>query len=85
MGKHDRDTIKKTTGYSLKHIMKARPTQAIHRLIEGSVYSPLPVTDRGDRPKRITNISSNPGCDPGVSVRVEYIDGTACYTIMPKA
>ena len=85
MGKHDRDAIKKTTGYSLEHIMKARPTQAIRRLIEGSVYSPLPVTDRGDRPKRMASVSSNPGRDPGVPVRVEYADGTAYYTIMPKA
>ena len=84
MGKHDRDATKKTTGHSLEHTIEARLTQAIRRLIEGSVYSPLPVTDRGDRPKRIASVSSNPGRDPGVPVRVEYVDGTACYTIILK-
>ena len=84
MGKYDRDATKKTTGHSLEHTMEARPTQAIRRLIEGSVYSPLPVTDRDDRPKRMANISLNPGRDPGVPVRVEYADGTACYAIMLK-
>ena len=84
MGKHDRDAIKKTTGYSLEYTMEVRPTQAIYRLIEGSVYSPLPVTDRGNRPKHMASVSSNPGRDPGMPVRVEYADGTACYTIIFK-